>query len=241
MSQSNRVVILAGGKGHRLRPFTWVLPKPLVPIGDVSVLEIVVRQLKYYGFNRITMAVGYRADLIMAVMGDGHKFDVQIEYAVEEKPLGTIGPLTQLRDFTDTILVMNGDTLTDLNYLDFLNYHTRQGGLATIATVQRHTAIDFGTLTCDENNRVVSFSEKPSFDYTVSMGIYAFEPRMIEWIPEGEPFGFDQLMERLLKAGEQVNVYPFNGRWLDIGRLEDYEYAIEEFRQHRAVYFPDEM
>ncbi|HOE10287.1 MAG TPA: sugar phosphate nucleotidyltransferase [bacterium] len=239
MNRTERVVILAGGKGHRLRPFTWVLPKPLVPIGELSILEIVIRQLHYFGFTRITLAVGYRADLVMAVMGDGHRFHVEIDYSIEEKPLGTIGPLSRLGKLEETVLVINGDTLTDLNYVDFLEYHKKQGGIATIAATRRHTTVDFGTLTCDENYRVISFSEKPSFDYIVSMGVYAFSPDILNWIPQDGPFWFDNLMENLLKAGEPVHTYPFLGRWLDIGRLEDYEKAVEEFDQNRSVYLPD--
>jgi len=211
----------------------------LVPIGELSILEIVIRQLRYYGLARITLAVGHRADLVMAVMGNGHRFGVEIDYSLEEKPLGTIGPLARFGELDDNVLVINGDTLTDLNYVDFLEYHEQQGGIATIAAARRHTSVDFGTLTCDRNNRVISFSEKPSFDYIVSMGVYAFSPEILKWIPQDEPFWFDNLMENLLKAGEPVHIYPFHGRWLDVGRLEDYEKAVEEFDQNRSVYLPD--
>ncbi len=240
MKRKERVVILAGGEGRRLRPYTWILPKPLVPIGDCSILEIVVRQLRRHGLSRITLAVGYRADLVMALMGDGSKFDVEIEYFVETEPLGTIGSLARIADLSATFLVMNGDVLTDLNYTDFLDFHAEKGGIATVATTQRHTSIEFGTIQCGEDHRIVSFQEKPSFDYTVSMGVYAFEPRLLEFVPTDRYFGFDRLIHRLIGAGEQINAFPFGGHWLDIGRLDDYEEAIQEFEKHRSLYIQDE-
>ncbi len=135
---------------------------------------------------------------------------------------------------------MNGDVLTDMDYAQLLDYHVEQGGIATVATTQRHTSIEFGTIQCDENRRIVSFEEKPSFDYTVSMGVYVFDSRLINYIPKDRYFGFDHLMYRLLDAGERINAFSFEGHWLDIGRLDDYEEAIEEFQKHRPLYIPDE-
>lgn len=235
-----RAVILAGGFGKRLFPYTLVLPKPLVPIGEKSIIEVVIRQLSYKGFRQITVAVGYHAELIMAVLGDGAKFGVHIDYSMEEKPLNTIGPLKKIRNLDDTFLVMNGDLLTDLNYSDLYTTHRKNGSILTVATCKRHVSLSLGVLAYDEKLRVVSFQEKPQFDYDVSMGVYIVEPRIMEYIPDDRPFGFDHLMQALLEAGEPVSVYPFHGQWLDMGTQDDLERAVEEFETHKERYLPGE-
>ncbi len=233
-------VILAGGFGKRLFPYTLVLPKPLVPIGEKSIIEVVIRQLSLRGFRHITVAVGYHAELIMAVLGDGTKFNVRIDYSMEEKPLNTIGPLKRIRDLDNTFLVMNGDLLTDLNYSDLYTTHRKNGSILTVAACKRHVSLSLGVLTYDENLRVVSFQEKPQFDYDVSMGVYIVEPRIMDYIPDDRPFGFDHLMLALLEAGEPVSVYPFQGHWLDMGTQDDLERAVEEFEAHKDRYLPGE-
>lgn len=233
-----RAVILAGGKGRRLYPYTAVLPKPLVPIGDISILEVVIRQLAHYGFTHITMAVGHHAELIMAVMGDGHKWNVRIDYSVEDKPLNTIGPLQYIENLDKPFLVMNGDLLTDLDYRALYARHCQSDGIATVATCKKHVKISLGVLEYDEHNHLTRFEEKPEMDFNVSMGVYVFEPRVLSHIPAGEAFGFDHLMQRLLDKNETVFLHPFEGHWLDMGTHEDLERAMLEFEQHRLRYLP---
>jgi NDP-sugar pyrophosphorylase family protein len=233
-----RAVIMAGGRGQRLYPYTMVLPKPLVPIGEKPILEIVLRQLAANGFNHITIAVGYHAELIMAVMGDGSQLGITIDYSLEREPLHTIGPLTLIHDLNEPFLVMNGDLLTDLNYAELFEYHLQNQCIATIATHKRHVQLSLGVLQYDGENRISSFQEKPEFDYDVSMGIYVFHPRILEFIPQRKPYGFDTLMHDLLKQKEPVCAYPFEGNWLDMGTLDDLNRAVEEFEQNRELYLP---
>lgn len=234
-----RAVILAGGIGRRLYPYTLVLPKPLVPIGEKPILEIVIRQLAARGFDRITIAVGYHAELIMAVMGDGSGLGVKIDYSIERTPLNTIGPLTLIEDLNEPFLVMNGDLLTDLDYRDIFNAHTRSKTIATVATCKRHVKIPLGVLKYDREKRVTAFQEKPEFDYDVSMGVYVFDPKIFNFIPHRQPFGFDELIIALLDAGETISAYDYSGRWLDMGSPEDLDRAIEEFESNRERYLPN--
>lgn len=233
-----RAVIMAGGRGQRLYPYTLVLPKPLVPLGEKPVLEIVIRQLAAKGFDHITIAVGYHAELIMAVMGDGSRLGIKIDYSLEETPLNTVGPLTLIANLDEPFLVMNGDLLTDLDFRSLFETHRNNGSIATIATHKRHVRLSLGVVSHDAENHITGFQEKPSFDYNVSMGIYIFEPRIMNYIPTGKPYGFDQLIADLLQKKETVSVYPFEGHWLDMGTLDDLNYAIEEFESHKERYLP---
>lgn len=229
-----RTVILAGGKGMRLRPFTATIPKPLVPVGDMAIMEIVVHQLARAGCEHITVAVSHLAQLIMAYFGDGEKWGVRIEYSVEDEPLNTIGPLKLIEDLPENFLVMNGDILTDLDFAEFFDRHVAGGAEATIATYQRDVKIDFGVLACDgPDSRIVRFVEKPVEHFSVSMGVYAFSRRILELVPAGRPYGFDQLMLDMIAAERDVRAYPFDGYWLDIGRGDDYERANNQFEQLR--------
>jgi NDP-sugar pyrophosphorylase family protein len=234
-----RAVILAGGFGKRLYPYTVVLPKPLIPLGDQSIIEVVIRQLIYRGFDHITIAVGYHAELIMAILGDGSKFGIKIDYSMEEKPLNTIGPLRLIPNLDSPFLAMNGDLLTDLNFKDLFDYHIEKKSLLTVATCKRHVKISLGVIDYDENCHVTGFREKPEFDYDVSMGIYVFDPKIIDFIPVDEPFGFDQLVLKLLKEKQTVSVFPFEGKWLDMGTFDDLNLAIEEFEKNKDQYLLD--
>ena len=234
-----RAVILAGGQGQRLYPYTLVLPKPLVPLSEMPIIEVVMRQLAAHGFERITIAVGYHAELIMAVMRDGKKWGLEIDYSLEDKPLGTVGPLKKIKHLDEPFLVMNGDLLTDIHYEDIMAYHQKQGCIATVATCKRHVQISLGVLQYNANNRIQSFQEKPEFDYDVSMGVYIFDPRILDYIPEDQHFGFDDLMLRLLDAQEDIAAFPFDGHWLDMGTPEDLTHANEEFDKHRERYLPN--
>lgn len=234
-----QAVILAGGKGRRLAPYTTVLPKPLMPIGDMPILEVILRQLKSAGITQITMAVGYLAELIMAFFGNGERLGLKISYSLEDKPLGTAGPLALIKDLNDTFIVMNGDILTDLDYRNLIQYHKRRGGIATIAAYKRKVKIDFGVIETNDKNLLIDYIEKPSFDYCVSMGIYVFEPEVLEYIPKNQYLDFPDLVKKMLKS-EKIIIYPFTGYWLDIGRPDDYETAIKEFNKNRNCFIKDE-
>jgi NDP-mannose synthase len=233
-----QAIILAGGKGRRLMPYTTVLPKPLMPIGDYSILEVILRQLKHYGFNRVTISTGYLHELIHAYLDSNKSLGLQLTYTHEDTPLGTIGPLRLVENLDDTFLVMNGDILTDINYRELIEYHKRKKAVATVATYQRDVNIDFGVLDKDADNRIVAFREKPTFHFDVSMGVYVFSKKVLDYVPEGEPFGFDHLMYALTAEKAAVFSYPHTGYWLDIGRPDDYARSIEEFERYKARFLP---
>ena len=235
-----RAVILAGGKGTRLAPYTTVLPKPLMPIGEMPILEIVIRQLAYHHFNELTLAVGYLAELLMAYCGDGSKFNVKLDYSREEQPLGTAGPLALVSNLQDTFLVMNGDLLTTIDYSAMLKYHRDRGAIATVACYQRDVKIDLGVIEVSPDNWVSKYIEKPTYHYAVSMGIYIFEPAILQYIIPNQRLDLPELVTKLQGVGERVNVFNFEGYWLDIGRHDDYEKAIDEFAQHRQEFLPED-
>ena len=222
-------VILAGGKGVRLRPYTTTLPKPLVPIGDqYSILEIVLHQLARHGFRTVTIAIGHLGHLIRSYVGDGGRWGLQIDYTVESSPLGTIGPLLTLRDtLPDDCLVMNGDILTDLDFADLLAVHRSERAGLTVATYPRQVNIDFGVLTT-RDGQVVEFAEKPTIDYRVSMGIYGISKRVLGRYQPGLPLGFDELVLDELTHGNRPREYAFDGYWLDIGRPDDFARAQQD-------------
>ncbi|HEY5837253.1 sugar phosphate nucleotidyltransferase [Streptomyces sp.] len=229
-------VILAGGKGVRLRPYTTALPKPLVPIGDShAILEIVLRQLAASGFRRCTLAIGHLGNIIRAYVGDGSQWGLEVDYVTEDSPLGTMGPLlNMIGQLPEHFLVMNGDVLTDLDFADVLRKHTGSGAPLTIATYARTVSIDFGVLTT-EDGQVVGFTEKPSMDYRVSMGVYGVSrPALARYTP-GLPLGFDELVLDLLAAGRHPRAYDFDGYWLDIGRPDDYDRANADFGSLRGL------
>lgn len=230
-----RAVILAGGKGTRLAPYTTVLPKPLMPIGEMPILEVVLRQLAYHQINEITLAVGYLAELLQAYCGDGSKFGVRLNYSREDQPLGTAGPIALVQDLNETFLVMNGDLLTTIDYTAMWNYHKERGAIATLASYKREVKIDLGVIQ-SEDGWVKDYVEKPVYDYSVSTGVYIFEPEILNYIQKGQRLDLPELVMRLLKSRRQVNVYNFEGYWLDIGRHDDYDAAMEEFSKHREEF-----
>jgi NDP-sugar pyrophosphorylase family protein len=223
---NKRAVILAGGKGTRLKPYSISLPKPLVPVGDIPILEIIIRQLKKHGFNRITITVNHLADIIQAFFGDGRKWGMQIDYSLEEKPLSTMGPLTLINDLPENFLVMNGDVLTDLDFSKFYNQHVNEGSNFTISAHKRVDKVEYGVLIKNDKSELIDFEEKPSKEYLVSMGIYMVNKKNIEFIPKDTFFGFDHLMKELIKKELCPKIVEFDGYWLDIGRPQDYEKAI---------------
>ena len=232
--RARRAVILAGGRGTRLRPYTVVLPKPLMPIGDFPILEVIVRQLARAGFGRITMAVNQQAELIKAFFQDGAKWGLGIDYSLEDKPLGTMGPLRLIGDLPEHFLVMNGDVLTDLDFAKLFDDHVASGAIFTISSSAREEIIDYGVLDTDADGRLTGFREKPRSRYEVSMGVYILDARVLKYIPHDRLYGFDHLMLDLMAAGERVAVRRFDGYWLDIGRPDDYARAIDEFDAMRS-------
>lgn len=222
-----KAVIQSGGKGTRLRPYTMVLPKPLMPVGAKPVLELLLKWLRRNGTREAYITTGHLGHLIRSVCGDGAQWDLRISYTEEVEPLGTVGALSLLRKQLDsTFLMVNGDVLTDLNLNAFCAFHRQHGGLLTIATARRAVQLDFGILE-DVNSRVLRFKEKPILTHIVSTGIYCMEPGIIDYIPSGVPFGFDDLMYCLLGRGLPVRSYLHNGLWLDIGRVDDFHKAQE--------------
>jgi NDP-mannose synthase len=225
-----KAVILAGGKGTRLRPYTTVIPKPLVPVGDKAVLEILLENLRICDIREVVLCVNHLAELIMAYFGDGRKYGLKIEYSMEDRPLSTVAPLKLLKNLPDDFLVMNGDLLTELNFGDFYRHHMDRNALLTVATYRRTVKIDFGVLEIDDClNRATGFKEKPSYDFEVSMGVYGFNRRALELVPDNKSFGFDDLMRKMLEENELVNTYRYDGYWLDIGRPIDYEQANKDY------------
>lgn len=229
------VVVLAGGRGTRLAPYTTVFPKPLMPIGEMPVLEILLRRLSAAGFTRVHLAVGYLAELIEAYFGDGGRFGVELLYLREERPLGTAGPLTALAP--ERLLVMNGDLFTAMDFRDLVSVHEASACKATISLLSREVPIDFGVIHTD-GDRIVGFEEKPVLTYDVSMGVYVFEPEAIELVPAGRQYDFPDLMQEMLSRGWPVGAYRSNAFWLDIGRREDYELANERFEELRPILLP---
>jgi NDP-sugar pyrophosphorylase family protein len=230
----------------RLRPYTAVIPKPLMPVGDRPVLDIVVRQLKHAGFERITIATGYLAELIEAFFGDGSNYGIPIDYHRETEPLGTVGALALMDGLDDNFLVMNGDTLTDMDYTGLLDRHSNSGAAATIATTEREIQISLGVLHFDESNgsddshRLTGYTEKPQIKYQASMGVYCFSPEAISYIKPGERLDFPDLILRLLAEGKEVRGWVCKDYWLDIGRHDDYEQAQSEFDRMRDRLIPQE-
>ena len=220
-----KAVILAGGKGTRLKPYTTVIPKPLVPVGERSILEILLLQLKKHHITDITICVNHLAEIIKAFFGDGQKLGMNITYSEEDTPLGTVAPIKQIPDLPENFLVMNGDLLTDLNFMALFDQHINDQANLTIATYTRDNKIDFGVIEMDpEKHHVVGFREKPLYSFTVSMGVYAMNRKVLDYVPDSA-FGFDDLIHELLGIKKQIHVFPFSGYWLDIGRPDDYEKA----------------
>jgi NDP-mannose synthase len=224
-----QVVVLAGGRGTRLAPYTSVLPKPLMPIGDRSILELVLEQLRACGITNVTLCVGYLSHLISAVLDSGSDRGLDIRYVREEFALGTAAPLRLVPDLDDTFIVMNGDVLTTLDFTDLVRYHRRAGNMLTIATHQRTIKIDYGVLRLGTNGRsrrVEGYDEKPELKSNVSMGIYVVEPAALEHIPDQGHLDFPDLVRGLLRSGARVGSYAYDGLWFDIGRRTDYEQAV---------------
>lgn len=234
-----QAIILAGGKGTRLKPYTISFPKPLVPIGDYPILEIIIRQLVSFGFDRVTISTGHLAELIEAYFGDGSRWGVKIEYVREYTPLNTAGALKLVEGCEDNFLVMNGDVLTTLDYGRLLELHAKKGVKATIAAKTRESKIDFGVLKLDEEDFLSEYIEKPVYTFSVSMGVYVLSKEVRDLIKDGESIGMPDLLLRLKDSGEKVYCHRSDCYWLDIGRIDDYEKAQEEFEAKKHIFLKD--
>jgi NDP-sugar pyrophosphorylase family protein len=234
-----KAVILAGGKGSRLAPYTKILPKPLMPIGDMPILEILLRQMKRAGVDEVVLTVGHLAELLRAFFQDGQRFGLKITYSYEDCPLGTAGPISLVKGLDDTFLVSNGDLLTTLDIRALVDFHHHNGAAITIASHVRNVKIDLGIIHKNGNNEIVGYTEKPTLEYLVSMGMYVFEPRILPYIGYNRYMDFPDLVVTLIKAGERVLSYPFDGYWMDLGRIDDYEIALRDFEQYREQFLED--
>ncbi|GJM24125.1 MAG: nucleoside-diphosphate-sugar pyrophosphorylase [Phycisphaerae bacterium] len=231
------VVILAGGQGSRLRPYTTVLPKPLMPVGDVPILELLVKQLRSLGLKRLIFATNYRDGLLRSYFGTGKSLGVDITYCKENRPMGTVGPLHLVADeLPQSFLVMNGDILTDLNYRTLLENHKQSGELLTLGTFRKKLKIGDGVLDIDAAGCVSAFREKPTIPLTISLGAYAMDRDVLDLIPAGVPFGMDELVLTMLERNMTVNSYRHDGMWLDIGTPSDLERANELFASKRKSF-----
>ena len=236
-----RAIILAGGLGTRLQPYTVVLPKPLMPVGDRPVLDIVVRQLRHHGFDRITISTGHLAELIEAFFRDGEAYGIPIDYVREHEPLGTVGALALIDGLDDDFLVMNGDVLTDMDFAETLEAHRANDAIATVASRAHPLQVSLGVMEFDSDDPTLlrGYIEKPELSYVVSMGVYCFSPRVLEYIEAGKRLDFPELILRLLEAGETVRQLPSEAYWKDIGRPADYEGAQDDFKELQKRLLPE--
>lgn len=223
-----KAVIMVGGLGSRLRPFTQVIPKPLLPIGDETVLDITAKKLKSHGFKEIILATNYKADLFKSYCGDGSKYDLSVTYSQEDKPLGTSGPLTLLKDkLTEDFLVINGDVLTNLDFAHLMKFHQDNKADFTLVTKELEFPLAYGVIK-SENDRVINLEEKSNIKSEINAGIYIISPNALKELPEGHSLMTDFIKD-LIKKGKKVYRYKLEGYWLDIGQTKDYEQAQEDF------------
>jgi len=234
-----KAVILAGGKGTRLVPYTRIFPKALMPIGDRPILEILLLQMKRAGITEAVLTVGHLSELLRTFFQDGRQLGLKISYSYEDCPLGTAGPLALVPGLSETFLVSNGDILTTLPIQSLVAYHRENGAIATISMHRRQVHIDLGVIHLDGGSTIRDYVEKPTIDYLVSMGIYVFEPGILRYIPRGEHLDFPDLVHRLLAAGERVVGYPFYCYWQDLGRPDDYQQATLDFDAMRDQFLPN--
>ena len=233
-----KAVVLAGGKGARLAPYTTILPKPLMPIGDMPILEVMLLQMKQAGIDHVVLTVGHLSELLRAFFKNGSEFGLTISYSYEQQPLGTAGPIALVDGLEDTFLVSNGDVLTTLDLRDLIRFHKEQKAIATIAAHHRQSKIDLGVIQRDGDYRITGYIEKPTYDFMVSMGIYVFEPTVLAYIQRDQYLDFPDLVKKLIAAGERVVGYEFNGYWEDLGRPDDYARASKDFENMRTQFLP---
>lgn len=230
-----KAIILAGGKGTRLKPYTTNFPKPLMPVGDKPILEIVINNLREAGILDIYITIGHLSEMFRLFFGDGSKFGVNIKYSVEDKPLGTAGPIKLLKNELDEdFIVMNGDILSDLDFSELLDFHKKNRNIATVSTAIRQVYVDFGLVELDKNQNYTRWNEKPTIEYLVSMGIYVFSKKVLNYLPDEEHFGIPNLIQILHKKEQKIMGFIHKGYWLDIGRPDDYEKACLDFSENNG-------
>ncbi len=239
IKNTKQAVVLAGGRGTRLRPYTSILPKPLMPVGDIPILEVIVRQLRHHGFREIILAVGYLSSLIEAYFGNGEKWGVDIRYSHEPKALGTVGPLKLIDNLRPPFILMNGDVLTTLDYSKLFSFHLEENPFITVAAHEKSIQINLGVINKDDSNYISGYTEKPKLDYLASMGVYVFGEQAMDFIEKDEYMDFPDLIQLLVRRQHPVKVYPFNGRWIDIGIREEHEKAIEVFEALKHEFIPE--
>ena len=239
INNTMKAVILAGGKGTRLAPYTKIFPKPLMPIGDMPILELLLRQMKFAGVEHAILTVGHMAEMMRLFFQDGKRIGLQISYSYEEKPLGTAGPLSLISGLEDTFLVSNGDVLTTLDLRELVAFHHMHNAVATIAMHHRQVNINYGVLELDGSFQVEGYVEKPTYDYMVSMGIYVFDPSILDYITKNDYLDFPDLVKLLLCDGHKVVGFPFSGYWQDLGRPDDYEQAVKDFDDLKQKLLPN--
>ena len=232
-----KAVILAGGQGARLSPHTKILPKPLLPLGEMPILEIILLQMKRAGIKDIVLTVGYLSKIISSYFGNGEQFGVEIVYSHEDIPLGTSGPLSLINGLDETFLVSNGDVLCDMDLRKLIEGHKQSGAIATIAMYNQEVNINLGVIKLNGRNQVVGYSEKPSYTYPVSMGIYIFEPKVLDYISHNKYFDFPDLVLKLIENDEVVMAYPFDGYWRDLGNAEIMRKLCKIFKPGESSFY----
>jgi NDP-mannose synthase len=231
-------IVLAGGLGTRLRPYTDVIPKPLLPLDGTPILEIILRQLVAHGVEAVTLALCYRADQIRQQVGDGSHLGLRVSYSVTDRLLGTAGPLGLIERPSEPRLVLNADLLTNLDYAAVMTHHRRQGSPATIVLFPYRTEVPFGVIEVDDDGAVATFREKPSIETSISAGVYVLDPLVWDKIPPGEHLNMDNLIDRALAKGRTIATYRHQGEWLDVGTVDSFHHGDAIFRANRHRYLP---
>lgn len=228
----NKVILMAGGLGNRLRPLTDDTPKPILHVGGKPILQTIIERYAEYGFENITICVNYKSNMIQDYFGDGSKFGVNIDYIVEDKRMGTAGGLSLIKDLPqEPFFVMNGDLLTNLNFQSLLDFHVKNSSSATMCVKEYDLQVPYGVVNIDKN-RVKSIEEKPTHKFTVSAGIYVFEPEVISLIPKNKLYDIPTLFQKLIEKKMNVTSFPLEEYWLDIGRIDEYERANREYADY---------
>lgn len=229
-------IILAGGLGSRLKPYTMSIPKPLLPVGDMPIIEVLLTQLANKGFTKIYICLGYMASIFQMSLGDGSKFGLSIEYIFEATPLGTAGALRMIKTTAEHVLIMNGDLLTNFDFMDFFNQHVQNKAAASIGVSSRKVFIDYGVVKTDGDSFLEGFDEKPTLHYNVSMGINLIKSEMIRFIPDNIKFDMPDLLLKIKCEGENVFCYKTDCYWQDIGRFDDYQKASADFVENPGYF-----
>jgi NDP-mannose synthase len=229
-------VLMAGGRGSRLAPYTTVLPKPLMPLGDRPILDVLMHQLVAFGVDGISISVGHLSGLIESWVRHQSRVAVPVQFVYEDEPLGTAGALGNIVRPDDTFLALNGDILTTLDFAELVEHNRGSGAIATMALKERSVDVQYGVVHTDVDGRVQRLEEKPQLRFRVSMGIYAMQPAICDLIEPGERIDFPDLLLRAIDRGHEVQTFPFEGYWRDIGNREDYELAIEDFEADSAQF-----